>query len=80
MNINDIKTWPPGAIMLFDNREQVKKQFKSDSRVKPHVGFGIVLANDGEGTIWVIWDSNCRDMFTEYFVKSLNTLVISRVG
>lgn len=79
MNIHDIKTWPPGAIMCFDSRPVIAAN-KKLAHIKPHVGLGLVIANDKCGTIWVIWDSNCKDMFTEYPVKSLNPQIISRVG
>lgn len=83
MNIQTIKAWPPGAFMMFDNRAAVERARKEDLSmpdVRTHVGVGVVLANDGAGTIWVLWDSGCRDMFTEYNVKTLNPNVISRIG
>lgn len=65
MNIHAIETWPPGSLMAF--------------RSSVHQGVGIVIHNDGEGRISVVWGANCRDLFCTYSVKSLNVSVISRV-
>ncbi len=74
-SINGIKDWPPGTIMVFDNRAAARQVNLPE---EAHVGFGAVVANDGLGTIWVLWDESCRDRFVSYLVKSLNHQVISR--
>ncbi len=75
-NFNNNHGWPPGTIMAYDNREQCLKHNLPDE--VHHVGLGIVVANDGFSKIWVIWDATCRNCFSEYDVRHLNRLVISR--
>lgn len=82
-DIHDIKTWPPGAVMLFDNRvelEKLRKEDLSSTDAVPHVGFGLVVANNGSGRIQVLWDENCARRYLMYEVRMLNPKVISRIG
>ena len=41
-----------------------------------HVGRGIVVANDGDTTIEVLWDENCKQRMCVYDVRVLNYKVI----
>lgn len=82
-NIFDIKTWPPGTLMGFDNRDQLRRYPTETKRAgyTPHTGIGIVVHNDGVKIIHVVWDSNCKDAFSEYNVSNgLNPQVIYRIG
>lgn len=72
VDVNDIRAWPPGALMMFDNT-------KIAGTLK-HVGLGIVVANDGCKLIDVMWDASCFVPFMQYDVPRLNPRVISRVG
>jgi hypothetical protein len=77
-DIHDIRTWPPGTFILYDNRKHVAgwKKFLSTSEAVEHVGIGIVVANDGINTIRVVWGANCEKPYLEYNVTSLNASVI----
>jgi hypothetical protein len=77
-DIHAIKTWPPGAFMAYDNRSIVRSSGAPEDKI--HVGLGMVIANDGEGLIRVLWGANCSRPYLEYEVKKLNVNVISRVG
>ena len=77
-DIHDIKTWPPGTFILYDNREECRKRM--DARIVPHQGIGLVVANDGEHMIRVVWGGNCREVYLTYDVRHLNDAVIFHVG
>ena len=62
--------------MLYDNR---KTSSVKRGVIQEHVGFGIVVANDGKTTIRVLWDARCKQQLCEYFVKGLNGDVIFHV-
>lgn len=66
----DIKTWPPGALMLHDNRPLGGTR----------TDIGVVVANDGIRTIAVVWDASCFHSYREYDVKVLHPDSIARVG
>ena len=78
-DIKSIKTWPPGAFMAFDNRQALKNMGNEDEGHE-HVAIGMVVANDGEGKIRVLWGANCSRPFLTYDVEKLNPNVIRRVG
>lgn len=56
--------------MIFDSRDL--------ERDEQHLGFGLAVANDKHGKIWVLWDAGCGRMFCEYDVRKLNPQVIHR--
>lgn len=81
-DIRKIATWPPGSIMVFDNAMVIEESRKSDLAMIDaitHFGFGLVVANDGDKRIHVIWDSNCSKAYLSYDVRFLNPKVIYRV-
>lgn len=44
-----------------------------------HVGVGLVVSNDGEKYVSVVWDIRCHTQFLKYEVSLLNKLVIKRL-
>ena len=70
-DVRDIRTWPPGTFMVYDNREVPGMIYRD-----MHVGLGMVIANDGHNRIRVIWDVTCDQPYLEYDVSSLNPHVI----
>lgn len=78
-SIHDVKSWPPGEFILIDQREEWKRM-GSPASLKPHVGLGMVVANDGKNQIRVLWGSNCSSQYVEYRVDRLNPVVIYHVG
>jgi hypothetical protein len=83
--VQDIKSWPPGSTMCYDNRDLMRQllnekhitQKQHDEQV--HFGLGLVVTNDGKQIIHVVWDNVSNEKFKEYDVRFLNPLVISRV-
>lgn len=72
-NIHKIESWPPGTFMVFDNSQV---QSVIDGREKKHVALGIVVANDGDSKLRVLWGANCGRPYCEYHVFGLNPNVI----
>ena len=72
-NIKNIKAWPPGAFMVFDNRQS---RAVTGGMAEPFVGLGMVVANNGVDRIRVLWGANCARAFLEYVVEQLNPEVI----
>lgn len=75
-NIHDIRSWPPGTFMLYDNRNVA---FVNEKTLHIGIGIGMVIANGGVSRIRVVWGSNCRDPYLEYEVGGLNGMVIHHV-
>jgi hypothetical protein len=73
-HMNDPRSWLPGSLMVYDNSMWVKV----DTGIEPFSGIGLIVANDGM-YIKVLWGANCKHVFREYSVASLNTTVIHRV-
>lgn len=69
MNINDAKEWPPGSLMMYNRKWDTEQ---------PHVGIGLVIANNGT-QITVLWDSLCYHQMRTYTASTLNGRVISRI-
>lgn len=63
INIHDIATWTPGTMMRMD--------------VNGFFALGIVVSNDGNSAITVVWDSRCHQQFRTYNVRSLSPIVVS---
>jgi hypothetical protein len=91
IDITDIKSWPPGTWMRYDNTHAVHTElakcygkFVADIAVvthkSRHIGRGIVVANDGISEIHVIWDDGCTKQHCKYDVKFLNADVIFHDG
>lgn len=90
-NINEILSWPPGTLMIYDNAG-ILPTYKSgcthpvtgqyvpnpDRDPNAHFGRGIVVANDGVDTIKVLWDAGCKQRLCTYSVRQLNQRVIRR--
>ena len=76
-NINEIKSWPPGTFMVYDNSDH---RSVTGGMAQKHVGLGIVVANDGMFYIRVVWGSNCKHQYLEYDVRTLNPNVIFHVA
>ena len=74
-DIHNIRSWPPGTFMVIDQRDEWKRR-GSPPNIKPFVGLGMVVANNGVDRIRVLWGANCRDAFLEYEVARLNPDVI----
>ena len=70
--IKDVHSWPPGSAMAFNNHE-----FADNDR--RHFAVGLVIFNDGDGTIMVMWPGHCKEHMKTYDVKSLNEQVIRKV-
>jgi len=77
-SLHDIKSWPPGSFILIDQNAEWKRM-GSPKHLKPFVGLGMVIANDGVSQIYVLWGANCKDWFTEYHVKTLNAATMYHV-
>jgi hypothetical protein len=77
-SLHDIKTWPPGEFILIDQNEEWKRM-GSPAHLRPFVGLGMVVANDGVSQIAVLWGGNCKDGYTEYDVTTLNEATIYHV-
>jgi hypothetical protein len=76
-DINDIKSWPPGTFMVFNNADT---QAVTGGMAPRFIGLGIVVANDGMFHIRVVWGSNCKHQYLEYDVRTLNRNVIFHVA
>ena len=63
-NIRDVRHWPPGALMQFNNGK--------------FSAIGLVVWNY-DGQIGVLWPEHCWDRFCVYPVESLNPAGICRV-
>ena len=86
----DIKSWPPGSVMIFDNSMTVLRKSdegmimitgsttpKTPTKISgSHYGTGIVIFNDGVKTIKVLWDAGCKEQLCTYDVGMLNYNVI----
>lgn len=59
LDVRDIKTWPPGSLMLYYVKDL-------------HTGIGIVVFNDG-AQIGVIWDNKSNVQYSLYNVEKLNS-------
>lgn len=78
-SIHNIKSWPPGAFILIDQRKEWERM-GSPSHLVPFIGLGMVVANDGVSQIRVVWGANCKASFVEYNVETLNTATMYHVG
>ena len=68
-DVNDIRSWPPGTFILFDNREELRRLY-GPMYGTPNTmfhGLGMVVANCGH-EIHVIWAANCHKPYQQYVV------------
>jgi len=84
-SIRDIKAWPPGAVMIFDNQSQIDMLTETERYMlmrvngqlpEAHTGRGIVVSNDGLKEIVVMWDEGCKQRICHYNVYELNLQVV----
>ena len=71
-DIYDIKTWPPGSMIIFDNSRFFNKL--DDTFRRRYVG--IVISSDGDKHITVLWNSN---QLRELDIEGFNINFIKRV-
>ncbi len=74
--IREIKSWPPGSMMQY---YVMQDDPDAGEETALFYALGIVIANDGNDSITVMWSPHCHEKFSTYSVHGLNGAVISRV-
>lgn len=77
MNIKHCDSWPVGSLMLYDNHPKDLRPYRQSSFY--HVDIGLIVTNDGDFTVMVMWGTKSKKRILSYDVRTLNPVVISHV-